>query len=142
MKTLLPNFKTTYRIVGGSFAFLSASLFAKGLIESMKQFNVPKETLNSPHYFDAIFWVYVHMFVIGVLIFLMGNAIQEKKQQIRMSLFLFIATCFYTYLDFRSSDSFLGNGLYQGDASVIPAIIGLIVNLLFFQLLVRNFSKS
>ena len=48
------------------------------------------------------------------------------------------ATCFYTYLDFRSSDSLFGNGLYQGDASIIPAIIGLIVNSLFLQLLLRN----
>lgn len=141
MKNLLPNFKTTYRIIGGSFAFLSLSLFARGLITSMRQFKVPEETLSSLHYIDAIFWVYVHMFVIGMLVFFMGSAITEEKYQFRMSIFLFVATCFYTFLDFRTSDSFLGNSLYQGDASIIPGLIGVIVNLLFLQLLVRK-SKS
>jgi hypothetical protein len=35
----------------------------------------------------------------------------------------------------------LGNGLYKGEASLIPGVIGLLVNLLFLQLSIRLFRK-
>jgi hypothetical protein len=92
----LPRFKITLLIVGISFMLLSASLFSKGLIKSMSEFEVPKEILNSPHYFDAIFWVYVHMFVLGILVLLIGLSVKDYKSQKWISLILFIVNAFYT----------------------------------------------
>ncbi len=72
MKSLLPNFKRTFLIVGYTFLVLPISLFSKGLMQSMAQFEVPDLILKSAHYYDAMLWVYVHMMVIGLLILIIG----------------------------------------------------------------------
>ena len=130
-------------IVGITFVILSLSLFLKGLTPSMAEFKVPEPVLSSPHYFDALLWVYVHMIVIGLLILLIGISVTDPKKQqwITMKLILIIGV--YTYLDFRSSDSALGNGLYKGEASVAPALFSLGVEVLLILLVVRlNTKKS
>ncbi len=134
----MKNYKKVLMGIGIMFILLSLSLFVKGLMPSMAEFKVPTEILNSPHYYDAMLWVYVHMIVLGILIFLLGYAVTEPKKQQVITLLLFFITCVYTYLDFRSSDSALGNGLYQGESSVIPAFIGLFVNVVLLQLWIRN----
>jgi uncharacterized membrane protein len=142
MKKILPNFKTTLVMVGITFMLLPLGLFMKGLMPSMAEFQVPSMILESPHYYDAILWVYVHMMVIGFLIFSLGLGVEDRSKQKWISLFLFLITVFYTYLDFRSSDSSLGNALYKGASSVAPAYISLVVNLLFLQLVLRLFGKG
>jgi len=138
----LPGFKATCLTVGIVDVFLAGSLFARGLMQSLAEFKVPAEILASPHYFDAMLWVYVHMIVIGLIIGCVGyyadatNLLLQK----RLSVLLFVVHLFYTYLDFRSSDSALGNGLYQGAASVFPAVISLVITLLFLQLVIALHS--
>lgn len=134
---VLPNFKLTLRIVGITFILLAISLFSKGLMKSMAQFQVPEIILSSPHYYDALLWVYVHMTVLGVLIVLMASAINTLKYQRYCSLILFIVNLIYTFLDYRSADWALGNALYKGTSSLAPAIIGSITCLLFLQLSIR-----
>ena len=109
-------------------------MFLRGLMSSMAEYGVPPEILSSLHYYDAIFWVYTHMLVLGVLIGAFGLYVESRKSRHRVSLLLFLAHAVYTCLDFRSSDSVLGNGLYKGPLSLVPAIIGLIVTLLFLHL--------
>ncbi len=118
---------------------LPLSLFAKGLMVSMAEFKVPEIILDSAHYYDAILWVYVHMMVIGLLILIIGYSVNDLNKQKWIALVLFMVTAFYVYLDFRSADWAFGNALYKGESSIIPAIIGLMVNLLFFQLTIRLF---
>ncbi len=137
MQRFLPNFKTTYTLIGTTFILLSVSLFAKGLIPSMAAFQVPAVVLQSPHYFDALLWVYVHMTVIGILLVCLGQAVNDQSKQQWITALLCCIMAFYTYLDFRSSDSALGNALYKGESSVAPAFIGLLVSLLLLQLLIR-----
>lgn len=141
MKKHLPNFKTTFSAIGITYILLSLGLFSKGLIPSMAEFKVPQQILDSPHYYDAILWVYIHMIVIGLLILLIGNSVTDLKKQLRLSVALFFITCFYTYLDFRSSDSMLGNSLYKGESSIVPAFIGVIVNILFLLNAFRLFRE-
>jgi hypothetical protein len=109
---------------------------------SMAEFKVPKIILDSAHYYDAILWVYVHMMVIGLLIVIIGYSVNDLNKQKWIAALLFMVTAFYVYLDFRSADWAYGNALYQGESSIIPAIIGLLVNLLFFQLAMRLFFGS
>jgi hypothetical protein len=139
---LLPKFKKTCIIVGITYAILPLSLFYKGLITSMSEFKVPETVLLSPHYFDAILWVYIHMMVLGVLIFIIGMAVKDTNAQKWISLVLLIISCFYAYLDFRTADWAFGNALYKGDSSIAPAIIGSITCLLFLQLTMRFFSNN
>lgn len=134
---LLPNFKATFYIVGITFMLLPLSLFSKGLMKSMAEFKVPNMVLLSAHYFDAILWVYIHMMVLGFLIFFIGHAVTEVAKQKWISLFLFIINCIYTFLDFRSADWTYGNSLYQGDSSLAPAFIGTLTCLLFLQLTLK-----
>lgn len=142
MNSILPNFKRTFLIVGYTFILLPISLFSKGLMVSMAQFEVPDFILKSAHYYDAIRWVYVHMMVIGLLILIIGYSVNDLNKQKWIAGLLFIVTGFYFYLDFRSAEWAFGNALYKGESSIIPAIIGLLVNLLFFQLTLRLFLKS
>lgn len=128
--------------MGYTFMLLPMSLFAKGLMVSMAEFKVPEIILDSAHYYDAILWVYVHMMVIGLLILIIGYSVSDLNKQKWIAALLFMVTAFYVYLDFRSADWAYGNALYQGESSIIPAIIGLLVNLLFFQLAMRLFFGS
>ncbi len=128
------SFKATCLFVGGLDIFLAGGLFVQGLMKSMSNYNVPTSILASPHYYDAIFWVYTHMIVIGLIIGCVGLYAENFKLKKRLSILLFFAHLFYTYLDFRSSDSYFGNGLYQGTASVFPAIVSLLITLLFLNL--------
>ena len=137
------SFRATFMIVGITFVILSLSLFLKGLIPSMAEFKVPEPVLSSPHYFDALLWVYVHMIVIGLLILLIGISVTDPKKQQWITMILILIISVYTYLDFRSSDSALGNGLYKGEASVAPALFSLGVEVLLILLVVRlNTKKS
>jgi hypothetical protein len=135
----LPGFKVSCLIVCGLDVVLAGGLFAKGLMESMAEYKVPPATLASPHYYDAIFWVYAHMIVIGLIIGGIGLLVKEGKAQLWLSRLLLVVHCFYAFLDFRSSDSVLGNGLYQGEASILPAFIGTLMALLFLHL---SFGKA
>ncbi len=142
MKKIQFNFKPSLVFIGTLYIFLAASLFAKGLMKSMSEFEVPEQVLNSPHYFDAIFWVYVHMIVIGLLIILLGISVTDLNKQKWISSILFLVTSFYTYLDFKTADWSYGNALYKGESSLAPAIIGLLVNLVFMILTVVLFKRK
>jgi hypothetical protein len=142
MKSLLPNFKRTFLIVGYTFMLLPISLFTKGLMASMAEFKVPEIILQSAHYYDAMLWVYVHMMVLGLLIVTIGYSVHDFNKQKWIAALLFVVTAFYVYLDFRSADWVLGDGLYKGESSLIPGFIGLVINLLFFQLAIRLFGSS
>lgn len=142
MKKIQFNFKPTLVYIGTLYIFLASSLFSKGLMKSMSEFEVPEHVLNSPHYFDAIFWVYVHMIVIGLLIILLGISVTELNKQKWISSILFVVTSFYTYLDFKTADWSYGNSLYKGESSLAPAIIGLFVNLVFIILMIVLFKRK
>jgi hypothetical protein len=82
------------------------------------------------------------MTVIGLLILTIGYSVNDMNKQKWIATLLFLVSAFYAYLDFRSADWVFGNALYKGDSSIIPAIIGLLVNLLFFQLVIRLFTSN
>lgn len=142
MKKFTLNFKWTLILVGVFFMFSALGFIGKGLMTSMAEFKVPQEILNSPHYYDAMLWVYVHMTVLGLLIILLGISVTELQKQKWISLSLFLVTSFYTYLDVRSSDSALGNSLYKGETSLAPAIMALAIAMIFLLLSIVLFRKN
>ncbi len=116
------------------YVILTGGRFAKGLRESMAEFEVPTATVDSPHYYDAIMWVYTHMIVLGVVIGVVGRYAESQRLKKWLSRLLFVTHVYYAWLDFRSSDTFLGNGLYQGPGSVFPALVCVFVAVLFLHL--------
>lgn len=129
-------------LVGTLLVLTSLSIFLNGIVVSMAGFNVPTTILHSSHYQDAISWVYIHMISIGILLILLGFAVKDVVLQKWVSLVLFVILLIYTILDFKTSDSALGNGLYKGDASLIPAIMSLLLCLIFLQVSIRLFTYS
>ena len=138
----LPGFKACCLTVCVLYVFLAGSLFIKGLMTSMIDFQVPPQILASPHYYDAMLWVYSHMIVLGLIIGTVGLLGKDHRLKKWMAWLLLIVHSYYTYLDFRTSDSSLGNGLYKGEGSVIPGFICLFITLLFLQLVLVGESAS
>lgn len=131
-------FRKTFVTIGILQVLMAGSMFAQGMIPSMSQFGIPSETLNSPHYLDAISWVYLHMMVMGFMVIVTGLFAKDQLLKKWISRTLFLACCVYTFLDFRASDSVLGKALYQGPGSLVPAITSLIFTLAFLNLSVRR----
>lgn len=130
----LPGFKATCIGVGVLEVLLGASILLRGVPESMAPFRVPERLLTSPHYVDAISWVYTHQIVLGSIIALLGVYARGARFKLAASRLLCVAHAYYTYLDFRASDSIVGRALYHGPASVIPAWIGVAFTLAFLHL--------
>ena len=127
----LPGFRATCVTVGVIWVFLAGGLLARGVRASMAGYGVPEATLASPHYHDAIWWVYSHMIVLGLVLVVVGLYAEGARFKQRFARLLLAAGVYYTVLDVRASDSALGTGLYQGAASLAPAVVGVVVTLLF-----------
>lgn len=144
IQRFLPGFKATCYTVGTIDVLVSVNIFVRGIMASMAEFGVPAEMLASPHYYDAMKWVYVHSAVLGSVMICLGwcaGGIGLKAQQ-RLSALFATAHALYLWLDIRSSDSAWGTGLYKGEASLIPAIIGFVLTLLWAQLSLNLFLRG
>ena len=133
------GFKTTFIIIGALHILLSAMMFLQGIVPTMSQFGIPNEVLHSPHYYDAMLYVFYHQLVNGCVLLLVGMFATDVLLRIWLTRVLSVLYCIYTYFDFRVSDSVFGNGLYQGSASVIPPLFTLFFTVLILQL---NFRKQ
>ena len=134
LKKLLPGFKTSCFMVGSLDILLAGSMFAKGVMKGMAEFKVPENLLASPYYSDAMSWVFLHMFMIGVLLIMIGILAENPVKQVWVARVLVLMHVVYAYLDIRSSDNYFGNALYQGSSSVIPVFVDLFYILLFLRL--------
>jgi hypothetical protein len=126
----LPGFRRACLVISGAYVLLGASILVRGGAASMADYGVPAATIASPHYADAIWWVYVHMIVLGLVIGVVGLFAEGARLRLWFARVLLAAHAYYLFLDTRSSDSALGNGLYQGPGSVTPAVIVLCMLLL------------
>src|SRR5258708_1053840 len=133
------GFKTTFMVIGSLQVVLSSMIFLQGIVPAMSQFGIPNEVLQSPHYHDAMLYVFYHQFVNGCVLFLVGLFANNLPLQIWLTRVLSVLYCIYTYFDFRASDSVFGNGLYKGSASIIPPLFTLFFTILILQL---NFRKQ
>jgi hypothetical protein len=137
----LPGFKATCLTISGLYVLLCGSLFAKGLAVSMAEYKIPAVTLASPHYLDSLHWVYTHMLVIGLIIGFVGWYAREAPFKRAFSRLMLAAHVYYTYLDFIHSDSVVGNALYKGPTSIIPAYFALFFTGLFLYLSLGGHAK-
>lgn len=134
LQKLLPGFRATCLLVGSLNILLAGSMLIKGVIPGMAEFKVPAPILASPHYEDAMLWVFLHMFMIGVLVMLIGLLAENPVKQVWVARVLVVMHSVYAFLDIRTSDNYFGNALYQGPESVIPVFIDLFYILLFLRL--------
>jgi len=130
----LPGFRATCLGIGAVFVFLAASELLRGVPASLDGFGVPTAVLASPHYQDAMVWVFTHMLVLGLVIGVVGHFAESARTRQAFARLMVVAIAIFLVLDCRSSDSPLGNGLYAGARSLVPPVIDLIVLLLFAHL--------
>jgi uncharacterized membrane protein len=130
----LPGFKATCFTVGVLDMLFAGSMLFGGVMEKMAEFKVPASQLTSPHYHDAMFWVFLHMFMIGILLILIGFLAEIPIKQMWAARVLVVMHCVYAFMDIRTSDNYFGSALYQGPASVVPVFIDLFYILLFLRL--------
>ena len=130
----LPGFRATCVGVGATFALLAGSQLAKGTHAAMEGFGIPEIVLASPHYLDAMTWVFFHMFVIGVITATVGFVVESPRARVAFARVMLAAVAVYTWMDVRASDSALGNHLYAGPRSLVPPVIDVIVLVLFAHL--------
>ena len=138
LRPRIPGFRGTCIAVGVTYVLLGGSILARGVPASLAPFGVPPDILASPHYVDAIWWVYTHMVVLGGVMLVLGRFAEGAALKLWMARMLFVAHVYYTWLDIRASDSAWGTGLYQGPASVAPAVIAGLSMLAFMRL---SFSR-
>lgn len=129
----LPGFRATCLTVCALEVVLAASILARGVRASMAPFGVPEAVLASPHYQDAIVWVYTHMLVLGVVIGVVGVCGEGERLRRSFVRSMLAAHVVYAYLDVRASDSPLGEGLYRGPGSLVPVVLCLVIAALFIH---------
>lgn len=130
----LPGFRATCLGVGVTFVLLAASELAQGVPASMAGFGVPDAVLTSPHYKDAMTWVFTHMLVLGLIIAVVGYFAEGARTRRAFARVTLACVAIFTVLDIHTSDSPLGNGLYAGARSLVPPVIDLVVMILFAHL--------
>ena len=131
-------FRITFLLVGGIEVFFGLVTLLQGPKKVMSQFGIPEVVVNSPHYIDAMTWVVLHMTFLGATIMVLGLSAKDLKLQKRMTLLFLLSHSVYAFLDIRASDNPLGTALYQGNASLLPAVVSSLACLSFAQLAVRG----
>lgn len=132
----LPGFRATCLAVCVIYVLAGGSILARGVVASLEAFAVPREILISPHYGDAIWWVYSHTIVLGLVTGVVGQWGMSAGLRRWFPRLMLVAQSYYLFLDVRASDSPLGTGLYQGPLSLVPAMMGVVVLLAFAHLCV------
>lgn len=131
-------FRITFLLVGGVEMFFGVLTLIQGPKKVMSQFGIPEVVVNSPHYIDAMTWVVLHMTFLGSTIVVLGLSAKELKLQKRLTLLFLLFHSVYAFLDIRASDNPLGTALYQGNASLLPAVVSSLACLSFAHLAIRG----
>jgi hypothetical protein len=130
----LPGFRATCLGVATTFVLLAGSILVRGPMVAMADYAVPSSTLASPHYADAMTWVFLHMTFIGVLVGFVGWFVDGVRAQRTFARLMLLAQLGYTFLDVRAADWALGVGLYKGPQSLGPVVVGVVALTLWLRL--------
>lgn len=132
----LPGFRASCLTLSGLYVCLAGSILARGPMRAMADYGVPMETLASPHYADAMFWVFLHMTMIGLIIGVVGWFAEGVRLQRAFARLMLGALLVYTFLDVRTADWALGNALYKGSGSLGPVVVDLLAIALWLRLVI------
>lgn len=117
--------------MGSLHALIGSSIVLRGIPASMEPFGIPRVLFESPHYIDAMEWVYVHQALLGLLLVVVGWFGRSPDLKLWFARAVLFAHVVYGYRDFRASDSAVGTGLYEGSSSLAPAFMVVFLALFF-----------
>jgi hypothetical protein len=130
----LPGFRGSCLTLATIYVFLAGSILVRGPMNAMADYGVPPATLASPHYADAMFWVFLHMTMIGLTIGLVGWFAEGVRMQRAFARLMLAGIVVYTYLDVRAADWIVGTGLYRGRGSLGPVLVDVLAVALWVRL--------
>lgn len=130
----LPGFRASCLTLSVIFVLLAGSILARGPMVAMADYAVPAETLASPHYADAMTWVFLHMTMIGLIIGVVGWFAEGVRMQRAFARLMLAAQLVYTTLDVHTADWPLGNALYKGGGSLGPVVVGALAIAIWIRL--------
>lgn len=130
----LPGFRASCLTLAVIYVLLAGGILARGPMVAMADYAVPASTLASPHYADAMRWVFLHMTVIGLVIGVVGWFAEGVRMQRAFARLMFLAILVYTTLDVRTADWSLGSALYKGRGSLGPVIVDVLAVVLWLRL--------
>ncbi len=131
---ILPGFRASCLGLAATYILLAGSILARGPMVAMADYRVPAATLASPHYADAMTWVFLHMTMLGAILGVVGwyaDDIRFQRPFVRLWL---VAQGIYLFLDVRAADWPLGTALYKGRGSLGPAVVGAVAVVLWLRL--------
>jgi hypothetical protein len=131
---ILPGFRASCLTIAAVYVFLAGSILLRGPMVAMADYAVPASTLASPHYADAMFWVFLHMTMLGLIIGVVGWFAEGARMQRAFARLWLAGQLFYLVLDIRAADWPLGTALYKGPASLGPVVVGVVATGLWLRL--------
>jgi hypothetical protein len=134
MSASLPGFRASCLTLAGIYVLLAGSILVRGPTVAMADYGVPGETLASPHYADAMRWVFLHMTVIGLIIGVIGWFAEGVRLQRAFARLMLGALLVYTTLDVRTADWSLGSALYKGTGSLGPIVVDVLALVVWARL--------
>ncbi|MFO0671222.1 MAG: hypothetical protein U0235_16605 [Polyangiaceae bacterium] len=132
----LPGFRASCVTLAVIYVLLAGSILARGPMVAMADYAVPAATLASPHYADAMRWVFLHMTVIGLVIGVVGWFAEGVRMQRAFAWLMLAAIVVYTTLDVRTADWPLGSALYKGRGSLGPVLVDVLAVVLWLRLVI------
>jgi hypothetical protein len=130
----LPGFRASCLTLAAIYVFLAGSILVRGPMVAMAEYAVPAATLASPHYADAMFWVFLHMTMLGLINGVVGWFAEGVRMQRAFARLWLFAQLVYLFLDVRAADWALGTGLYKGPGSLGPVMVGALAVVVWLRL--------
>jgi hypothetical protein len=130
----LPGFRASCLTLAVLYVLLAGSILARGPMVAMAEYAVPAATRASPHYADAMRWVFLHMTVIGLILGVVGWYAEGVRLQRAFARLMLLALLVYTTLDVRTADWPLGSALYKGPGSLGPVLVDALALVLWGRL--------
>lgn len=134
------GFKTTFTVIGAVYALMAISWVVQGP-KVLLEFGVSEALVAEPVLRDFFSFFYQLMAFVGVLTIVCGHVARERSTQIIAAAAFCLANVFFTVRDLSTSDSALGNSLYEGEKTLVFVAVNVTLALIFFSFVVRGLRR-
>lgn len=134
------GFKTTFTVVGVIYTLMAGSYLVQGP-DVLLEFGVAKELVAEPVLQDFFSFFYQLMAYVGVLTVVCGHVARERRTQMIAAGTFCLANVLFMLRDLSTSDSSMGNSLYEGEKTLVFVAISLTLALIFGSFVVRGLLR-
>jgi len=120
----IPGYRTVCTVLGVLYVLMASSALVRGP-EALVDFGVTAETVADPVLRDFFSFLYQLMAFVGVVMVAVGWTVRARRDQVVIAVLFCVANVLSAVRDLSTSDSALGNRLYEGDATLFFVAVGL-----------------